>query len=112
MATTTMNISLPESMKTFVEERLSADEYGTVSEYMRDLIRADQTRREELKLEKLLRERLRSNGELEFDIEDAKAELHRRSNAVRGIDRLRDKLYSKYGKMPDSAELVREDRAR
>jgi len=107
-----MNISLPESMKEFVDERLSDDEYGTISEYIRELIRADQARREEHKFEKLLMERLRSNGDPEFDIEDVKAELLRRRTVVRSIDRLRKKLYSRYGRMPDSAELVREDRAR
>lgn len=107
-----MNISLPKSMKTFVDERLSNDEYGTASEYLRELIRADQKLREEQKLEKLLMEQLRSNGDAEFDIEDVKAELRRRRTAVRGIDKLREKLYSKYGKMPDSADLVREDRTR
>lgn len=52
--TTTMNVSLPDTMKSFVEERLASDGYGTISEYIRELIRADQKRREEEKLETLL----------------------------------------------------------
>lgn len=76
MATTTMNISLPESMKTFVDERL--ENYGSASEYVRELIRADQKRIEQEKLEKLLLERLHSDTELEFDIKDVRAELSRR----------------------------------
>ncbi len=51
--TTTMNVSLPETMKSFVEERLESDGYGTASEYIRDLIRADQKRRAETQLETL-----------------------------------------------------------
>ena len=52
--TTTMNVSLPETMKSFVEERLDEGGYSTASEYIRDLIRADQKRRAEAQLEALL----------------------------------------------------------
>lgn len=78
MATTTMNISLPDTMKAFIDERLGGDGYGTASEYVRDLIRADQKRREEQKLEKLLLDRLQSGTEMEFAIEDVRAELIKR----------------------------------
>lgn len=37
-----MNISLPDSLKTFVDERVSQRGYGTSSEYVRELIRKDQ----------------------------------------------------------------------
>ncbi len=40
----TMNISLPETMKSFVDEQVSRRGYGTSSEYVRDLIRKDQDR--------------------------------------------------------------------
>lgn len=40
----TMNISLPESMKTFVDEQVGQRGYGTSSEYLRELIRRDQDR--------------------------------------------------------------------
>ena len=39
-----MNISLPDSMKSFVDEQVSQRGYGTSSEYLRDLIRRDQDR--------------------------------------------------------------------
>ncbi len=39
-----MNISLPESLKTFVDEQVSQRGYGTSSEYVRELIRKDQER--------------------------------------------------------------------
>lgn len=38
----TMNIALPEALKQFVQERVSVGGYNSVSEYMRELIRADQ----------------------------------------------------------------------
>ncbi len=40
---TTMNVSLPEELKTFVDERV-VDGYGSTSEYVRDLIRHDRER--------------------------------------------------------------------
>jgi len=69
-----MNISLPDTMKTFVEERLEMDGYGTVSEYVRELIREDQKKREQEKLERLLLARLQSD-DTGFSIADVRAEL-------------------------------------
>jgi len=39
-----MNISLPESLKSFVDERVSRGGYGSSSEYVHELIRTDQDR--------------------------------------------------------------------
>jgi len=40
----TMNISLPDSLKSFVDEQVSQRGFGTSSEYVRELIRRDQDR--------------------------------------------------------------------
>lgn len=40
----TMNISLPDTLKSFVDEQVSQRGYGTSSEYVRELIRKDQDR--------------------------------------------------------------------
>lgn len=40
----TMNISLPDSLKSFVDEQVAQRGYGTSSEYMRELIRKDADR--------------------------------------------------------------------
>ncbi len=40
----TMNISLPDTLKSFVDERVNQGGYGTSSEYVRELIRKDQNR--------------------------------------------------------------------
>ena len=40
----TMNISLPNSLKSFVDQQVSERGYGTSSEYVRELIRKDQDR--------------------------------------------------------------------
>ena len=60
MATTTMNISLPSAMKEYVEERVSDGGYGTASEYFRELVREDQKRKAQERLEALLLKRLES----------------------------------------------------
>lgn len=43
---TTMNISLPDALKTFVDEQVERRQYGSTSEYVRDLIRRDLDRSE------------------------------------------------------------------
>jgi antitoxin ParD1/3/4 len=39
-----MNISLPDALKSFVDDQVERRGYGTSSEYVRDLIRKDQER--------------------------------------------------------------------
>ena len=56
----TMNIALPESMKHFVQERVSEGGYSSVSEYVRELIRVDQKRKTEERIDALLLEGLQS----------------------------------------------------
>lgn len=41
---TTMNVSLPEEMKRWVEQQASSGRFGNSSDYVRDLIRRDQER--------------------------------------------------------------------
>ena len=48
---TSMNISLPEPLKLFVEEQVSKGGYSTVSEYLRELIREAQRRTDRQELE-------------------------------------------------------------
>jgi antitoxin ParD1/3/4 len=54
----TMNISLPDSLKSFVDEQVVSRGYGTSSEYVRELIRRDADR---LELRGLLMEGAASN---------------------------------------------------
>ena len=37
-----MTISLPESVRAYIQEKVQKDGYGTVSEYIRELVRSDQ----------------------------------------------------------------------
>lgn len=39
-----MNISLPDSLKAYVDQQVVSRGFGTSSEYVRDLIRSDQDR--------------------------------------------------------------------
>lgn len=42
----TMNVSLPDKMKQWVEEQVQTGRYGNASDYVRDLVRRDQERAE------------------------------------------------------------------
>ena len=55
-----INISLPKSLKEFVDAQIAAGHYGNASEYVRELIRADEKRKAEERLETLLLEGLQS----------------------------------------------------
>jgi antitoxin ParD1/3/4 len=44
----TMNVSLPDPMKEWVELQAESGRYGNASDYIRDLIRRDQERRQAL----------------------------------------------------------------
>ena len=54
----TMNISLPEPLKDFVDAQIASGRYSSVSEYVRMLIREDEKRKAEERLETLLLEGL------------------------------------------------------
>jgi antitoxin ParD1/3/4 len=41
----TMNVSLPDKMKAWVEEQAKSGKYANSSDYIRDLIRTDEARR-------------------------------------------------------------------
>ncbi|NEO97196.1 MAG: type II toxin-antitoxin system ParD family antitoxin [Symploca sp. SIO2E9] len=55
-----INISLPDEMRSYVEEQVAQGSYSTVSEYFRELIRLDQKRKAQESLEILLLEGLES----------------------------------------------------
>jgi antitoxin ParD1/3/4 len=56
---------LPDSLKAFVETQVAEGGYSSASEYIRELIRADQKRKAEEKLEALLLEGLNSGEPIE-----------------------------------------------
>ena len=55
-----MHISLPDSLKRFVQERVEKEHYSNPSDYIRTLIREEQKRHDENRLESMLLEGLAS----------------------------------------------------
>lgn len=49
----TLNISMPDEMRAFIEARVSTGEYQSASDYLRDLIRHDREETERLLVEGL-----------------------------------------------------------
>lgn len=86
MATATINISIPDSMKAEVEEVIATEGYGNTSEFFRDLVRDYLKKRQEQKLEALLLEAV-ENGDFtpltKTDFEDIKK---------RGLQRLKNRV--------------------
>ena len=57
---TTVTISLPDSLKAFIDTQIAAKGYGNVSEYFRSLLREAQAKEQDARLEALLLEGLAS----------------------------------------------------
>lgn len=57
---TTLTISLPDLLKTFIDAEVAAKGFGNVSEYIRTLLREAQAKEQEARLEALLLEGLAS----------------------------------------------------
>ncbi len=55
-----MNVALPNSMRSYVAERVASGQYGNTSEYVRDLIRKDQREQREQRLRGLVEDGLAS----------------------------------------------------
>lgn len=60
----TVTISLPDSLKEFIDNQLATKGYGNVSEYFRSLVREAQKEEEETRLEALLLEGLSSGDDI------------------------------------------------
>lgn len=66
----TMNISLPDQLKEFVDGQVGSGRYSSVSEYVRDLIRDDEKRKAQDRLESLLMEGIQSAEGTEMTRQD------------------------------------------
>jgi antitoxin ParD1/3/4 len=67
-----MNISLPDQLKEFVDDQVGSGRYSSVSEYVRDLIRDDERRKAQEKLEALLMEGIQGGESTEMTRQDWK----------------------------------------
>ena len=62
MSRNTMSFALPESLREYIDDRVRAGGYGNTSEYLRDLIRRDQSEQAVLRLRDLIADGLASGG--------------------------------------------------
>jgi antitoxin ParD1/3/4 len=84
----TMNIALPESMKQYVQVRVSEGGYSSASEYVRELIRADQKRKTEERIDALLLDGLDSGVPIPVTAEyweEKKRKLTERLSKITGL---------------------------
>lgn len=86
-ATTELTITLPESMKEFIERETAEGHFATPSEYVRDLVEEALDRKNEERLEKLLLESLDSGEPIKVTPEY--------------WEKKRAELTAKYGKRPE-----------
>lgn len=86
MGIATLNISLPDTMKTEVEEIIATEGYGNTSEFFRDLVRNHLKERRERKIEDLLLEGINSGESSPLTKEDFE------NIKQRGLQRLQQKL--------------------
>lgn len=72
----TMNISLPDPMRDWVQAQIQAGKYASSSDYVRDLIRQDQERRDQWqRLQQAITEGLESGIAEDFDLKDFLQEM-------------------------------------
>jgi len=80
----TMNVSLPDPMKDWVEAQAKSGRYSNASDYVRDLIRRDQERADKLaELQELLTEGLES-GVSGRTMDDVLKTARQQAKAARG----------------------------
>jgi antitoxin ParD1/3/4 len=78
----TMNISLPDPLKRFVDSQVAAGAYSSASEYIRRLIREDQERRQREEIDRKLLEALDDAPPTPLtadDWDDIRREIRRRA---------------------------------
>lgn len=88
MSTVTMNISLTDDLKAFVDGRIKARGYSSASEYMRDLVRRDEERASEERFKALIQAGLDSPLDPK-PWEEHRAELQAKIAATRQAQRHR-----------------------
>jgi antitoxin ParD1/3/4 len=74
----TMNISLPDQMKAWVEEQTRSGRYGNSSDVVRDLIRREQVRAEKIAHWQRLVDEARASGISNRTMEDIRADAKAR----------------------------------
>ena len=73
MATETMNISLPEQLRGFVDAQVNGGSYGSASEFVRELIRNEQRRQAQSSLALFIQAGIDSGNKGEWTPDQFKA---------------------------------------
>ncbi len=81
----TMNVSLPDAMKEWVEGQAGTGRYSNASDYVRDLIRRDQERREKIAAMQTMVDESLASGISPNSIDDMMKEARRRAGVGHGI---------------------------
>lgn len=81
----TMNVSLPDAMKDWVEGRAETGRYSNASDYVRDLIRRDQERADRIAAMQRLVDEAEASGISPNSMEDILAAARRQFGAERGV---------------------------
>jgi antitoxin ParD1/3/4 len=82
---TTMNVSLPDPMKEWVEAQVQTGRYSNASDYVRDLIRRDQEREQAKgELQRLITAGVESGPAQPFDVPAFLAGMRKRHGTGRG----------------------------
>lgn len=92
---TTVTISLPDSLREFIEREVQTKGYGNVSEYMRGLLRDAQKKEAESRLEALLLEGLASHNDLPLTAQFWRELRAEASQIIRGKARSRGRRTAK-----------------
>jgi antitoxin ParD1/3/4 len=79
----TMNVSLPDALKAFVEGQVETGRYANASDYVRDLIRRDQERAQKLAaMQALVDEGLASGAPEDYQVGPFLAEMRARTDVA------------------------------
>ena len=81
----TMNVSLPDAMKDWVEGQAQTGRYSNSSDYVRDLIRRDQERAEKIATMQRLVDESLASGISTQTMDEILTEARRRAGVDRGL---------------------------
>ncbi len=90
----TMNVSLPDPLRDYVQNRIDSGQYASVSDYVRDLIRRDQNS---------VVDEPRWLQELDASIAESLKEMA--AGGGRDLDQVCDEICADIRKMPESKSL-------
>jgi antitoxin ParD1/3/4 len=81
----TMNVSLPDAMKAWVEGQTETGRYSNASDYVRDLIRRDQERADKIAALQQLVDEAEESGASQNSMSDILAIARRKARAGHGL---------------------------